>query len=713
MPRSSPPKHRHDGTSPLPLGMDWSPPPRKWEGRNTIWPHDSRTGWSYCVMVPSWMVETASGRSNDTLLNPIIFYRILIGLQSPEGVSSSHDILRRFSDFLKLFSALKRAFPKKNIPPAPPKHALMRINSSRLLLEQRRRALEEWIGKLLCDIDLSRSAPIATFLELEAAARSSFVLANGLPSEASTSVDAATVYPRRSSSSASAECSTIASNAQSIASDASSDITCNKFDAEINNGIMAVAAMFDQPEDLFNANLPQRKDGPHSGCDSSYKSSSKQMFIQSEIVDSNANLDHDKLSYHSRRLSSDSIGSDASSIRASELLIPGATSLVWDGSVTFSDGVLFPSTMEASSIAETQFANDLQIILPIDQRQKLNRVLLTMQRRLATAKTDMEDIIARLNQELTIKEYLTMKVKDLEVELEVTKQRNKDNLQQAILLERERFTQTQWDMDELHRKYLELESKLKFEQCKKTCVESENTTASNENDILNQELSTKQEQITNLERQLDQLEMKSKADIKVLVKEIKFLRNSQEELKKTLEQSAIENDDLERVLQNNKQKWKLAKATMKNLLHDCEILRHQLQGCSVTFLSTEEDHFSVNPESLSDALELLATSDNRLGLLIAEAQLLAQEDEETNFNLNEMKAVGPSEDVIAICDGDPVTEVEGMRRMLISTIIDNAMLRKQSNSVFRCALKTISEPRNDDGNEVPSQKTMLNRFLRR
>lgn len=28
--RRSPPKHRHDGTSPLPLGMDWSTPPRKW-----------------------------------------------------------------------------------------------------------------------------------------------------------------------------------------------------------------------------------------------------------------------------------------------------------------------------------------------------------------------------------------------------------------------------------------------------------------------------------------------------------------------------------------------------------------------------------------------------------------------------------------------------------------------------------------------------------
>jgi hypothetical protein len=30
MANRSPPKHRHDGKSPLPLGMDWSPPPRKW-----------------------------------------------------------------------------------------------------------------------------------------------------------------------------------------------------------------------------------------------------------------------------------------------------------------------------------------------------------------------------------------------------------------------------------------------------------------------------------------------------------------------------------------------------------------------------------------------------------------------------------------------------------------------------------------------------------
>jgi hypothetical protein len=37
---------------------------------------------------------------------------------------------------------------------------------------QRRNTLEEWMQKLLSDIDLARSAPVAAFLELEAAARS-------------------------------------------------------------------------------------------------------------------------------------------------------------------------------------------------------------------------------------------------------------------------------------------------------------------------------------------------------------------------------------------------------------------------------------------------------------------------------------------------------------------------------------------------------------
>lgn len=55
-------------------------------------------------------------------------------------------------------------------------------------------------------------------------------------------------------------------------------------------------------------------------------------------------------------------------------------------------------------------------------------------------------------------------MKDLEVELETTKQKSKENLEQAILIERERVTQMQWDMEELRRRSIELELKLKSQQ---------------------------------------------------------------------------------------------------------------------------------------------------------------------------------------------------------------------------------------------------------
>lgn len=46
------------------------------------------------------------------------------------------------------------------------------------------------------------------------------------------------------------------------------------------------------------------------------------------------------------------------------------------------------------------------------------------------------------------------------MELETTKERSKENLQQAILVERERLTQMQWDMEELRRKSFEMELQL-------------------------------------------------------------------------------------------------------------------------------------------------------------------------------------------------------------------------------------------------------------
>lgn len=169
-PRSNltPPKHRHDGTSPLPLGMEWSPPPRKWDGDGlgSVWPHDSHTGWSYCITIPSWIILPKSSGSESS--DNVVFYRVQVGIQSPEGITTTRAILRRFNEFLNLFSELKKAFPHRKLPPAPSKQ-LLRLKTS-TLLQERRCFLEDWMQKLLSDIDISRSVPVAIFLELEAAA---------------------------------------------------------------------------------------------------------------------------------------------------------------------------------------------------------------------------------------------------------------------------------------------------------------------------------------------------------------------------------------------------------------------------------------------------------------------------------------------------------------------------------------------------------------
>lgn len=65
--------------------------------------------------------------------------------------------------------------------------------------------------------------------------------------------------------------------------------------------------------------------------------------------------------------------------------------------------------MGACGSVETHM-NDVLVIHPADQQHKLNKFLSTMNRRLVAAKTDMEDLIARLNQEITVKEYLTAKI---------------------------------------------------------------------------------------------------------------------------------------------------------------------------------------------------------------------------------------------------------------------------------------------------------------
>jgi hypothetical protein len=74
----------------------------------------------------------------------------------------------------------------------------------------------------------------------------------------------------------------------------------------------------------------------------------------------------------------------------------------------------------------------------------------------------------------------------------------------------------------------------------------------------------------------------------------------------------------QRILQKEKQKMEQANTANAKLLHECGILRDRLQECSVNFLVEEEDKLTVDTSSPSDAIDLLTTSDNRIGLLLAE-----------------------------------------------------------------------------------------------
>ncbi|CAN6216189.1 unnamed protein product [Urochloa humidicola] len=696
----SPPKHRHDGTSPLPLGMDWSPPPKRWEGRNTVWPHNPQTGWSYCVMIPSWITQTPeAGVTADSFLKSVVFYRIHVGVQSPDGLSSSHGILRRFSDFLKLSSDLKSAFPRKDVPSAPPKHAFLRINSSRLLLEERRHALEEWMQKLLSDIDLSRSAPVAAFLELEAAARSYFQERNGHPSEAGSSA--------KSSTDSSPHTDGPASGSLAESNQINQVLSCgSSLTGATGNGVLG-ESILDQSNDHVSSVSNHRKPSlgflEHDGRNGSV--ASYRGVVSEE--------DHDSNPGHARKDSAESIGSDLSSLRGSELSVPGASNSLWDGPVDL------PSAMDGH-ISQTEHLTgldmqllydvDAQVILPNDQKQKLSRLLITMQRRIGTAKTDMEDLIARLNQESAVKEYLTTEVKDLEVELEATKQKGRETLQQAILAERERITQMQWDMDELRRKYSEMESNLKIEQNEKTRVESEKTSASGENETLLEELEIKRKEVERLKQHLGEVEAKSKADIKVLVKEVKSLRNSQKEMKTVLHQYIEEKTDLERVINREKQRSTRLRLSREKILHECRLLRERLQECSAKFLAEEQDNFTIDPSSLPDALDLLATSDNRIRLLVAEAQLLAREDEQGSSDDGDNS---DSRSSLTMGSEDANVTDEDTTKMLSDLLIDNAQLRMHLNAVIRNAVNTAVKPEKEGSGEVLPKKTVLNWLLDR
>ncbi|KAL3500905.1 hypothetical protein ACH5RR_039998 [Cinchona calisaya] len=694
--RQSPPKHRHDGTSPLPLGMDWSPPPKLWAGRKTVWPHDPHTGWSYCVTIPSWVVHPKS-RDSD----PIVFYRVLIGVQSPEGVTTVRYVLRRFNDFLKFLSALKTAFPGKNLPSSPPK-GLLRMKT-RALLEERRRLLEEWMTKLLSDIDISRSFVVASFLELEAVARSSFQDENqhssANPSTHSTN-SSSDIHPNSSSSPLAGSSLVISDygndtayetseiGSASLGQDNSSEVGTedSSLDEDLTSPIdkFMKYGMSNIDEGLFmgQAILEQLKGFPK------HKVHTVQTVVANDI--------RNEKGCHARNFSAENIGNDVSSQKGIESPNLAFPNTLRSGPIDLPRGGEVSGTAEVLGNSDLLLPDDLQWVFPQDQGQKMNRVLMTMQQRLVTAKTDMEDLISRLNQEIAVKEYLTSKVKDLEVELEATKQKSKENIGQAILVERERVTQMQWDMEDLRQKSTEMELKLNSRQNLKRDTEMK-VSSSNEKGMI-QELDLKRLQLEDLSRRHQELEVKSKADIKVLVKEVKSLRRAHAQLNESLK----EKSEIEMHLQEEKRKNESMSSTWRNFLVKCETLCNQLQDCKVDLLNEDENFDLMDFQSSSYAFDKLAKSDDQIDLLVAEVQRLSLAVDASVLTADKTKSA----------DDDKISINEDLMKMLVKNFVDNGRLRKQVNFVARCALrmKMLSD-RNDS--KVFSNNSVQNEDLDR
>ncbi|KAG5091350.1 hypothetical protein JHK82_050128 [Glycine max] len=87
---------------------------------------------------------SSQDESEDFLIDKLddgLLYRVQVGVQSLEGITKVHVVLRRFNDFLKLFADIKKEFPRKNTPPAPLK-GLLRLKSRSLLEETLTTTLE-------------------------------------------------------------------------------------------------------------------------------------------------------------------------------------------------------------------------------------------------------------------------------------------------------------------------------------------------------------------------------------------------------------------------------------------------------------------------------------------------------------------------------------------------------------------------------------------
>jgi len=180
--------------------------------------------------------------------------------------------------------------------------------------------------------------------------------------------------------------------------------------SNIDEGLFMGQTILEQLEGLPRHKVNARHVNNVTGKDRSNGNSYDSSLLGNNTMELFSQPGQAKVLGHIRKLSNESVGSDGSSIRGSDMSNFGIPNSSGDGSVDLPGSASVSRETDIVGHTKLKSSGDAQLVLPLDQRNKLNRILSTMQRRLVTAKTDMEDLIVRLNQEIAAKDFLTTKV---------------------------------------------------------------------------------------------------------------------------------------------------------------------------------------------------------------------------------------------------------------------------------------------------------------
>ncbi|KAI5084426.1 hypothetical protein GOP47_0000595 [Adiantum capillus-veneris] len=708
-------RHRHDGTSPLPLGMDYSPAPSRWTGPNTSWPHDPRTGWSYCVMIPSWTMLSDAKTGDTHLASPIVFYRVQVGIQSPQGVSTLRKVLRRFSDFLKLHASLKKAFPKKSLPLAPPKNSMLWMKANDTYLEERRLSLVDWLSKLFADIEISRSAPVAAFFELEASARAAMAMIK--EAQLSTPLFSDPRFMTGASSGTSVTSET----------EQGSDASCDLYVPEILSGTSKAGVDFeiDDLEESTGTGQQELLNRELDAIESDIKVNASDLQENFSFKDAKltfgqklrpvSSVVEEGRSGHERKLSIESIASEMSSARGSDISFAAtgdghSENSQWD--------ILENSRSQNLNSFDAEMLKGVQAALPMDQRGNVRRLLANLNRRMINARADMEDLTTRLTQESIVKEFLSAKVRDLEGELDSTRRKSKETLHQALSMEQDNINNLQWELAEARASLVNADEQTRQQQEARALAEEKLKVVEMERDKANLEILELKSKLQNLHKEKEGAEIKTRNEMKILAREIKTLRKSQPELKEDLEVALKDKAKLEVLIQNETQKQEKRRAERTKFLHEVASLRKRLQECSIEFLAKQDDKTTVKNAVVRDVMDFLMTSDNRIGLLAAEVQLLAEEKDEDKAIYQSFGREGLPNGVLSSNSNSKVQDDElqserAFRKLLSEIFMDNVQLYKVVNSMTLNAAVMDAKPDSSGQDVTPTKKniSMLSRFL--